>query len=552
MLAGAIGVVAIGLAARIAIAWVDVGSLTIKVLPDDAFYYFETAFRIRHGQNITFDGTTLANGYHPLWLFFLVPFYLLPGKSLPIHLALTVSSIFDVTAGILVALAVWKLTQKQAAALFALTFYVFLPQNIFAAVNGVESSLAAMMVAALLLVVTVAWREEQTEWIRWSVITGVVAGMAVLARLDTALLVLLALALIAVFQSGKIRWRAPLLAGVITFLVVSPWLLWSWVAIGSPVPVSAAANTLIAKRIFQAANPGSTQFDELKESWTKTKEELNSRAPALYFPSRRFSTAALGLAFLVVGHFLIFARGTLRTKLAKQALVPLLPMAGFLFTLLLNAFYRWSVREWYYAWGMPTVVCFVGLLFAYLDDIVGSLPRLKAATASAVGASARGLLLYGAIVGLLFFAYYNHGMDRWKVGLYPFQLQPYEAAQYLKTNTAPDERASAFNAGVLGYFSDREVVNMDGVVNPDAYNALRGNRLLAYLRSAHVTYTADFDYAWNGLPGYAPVNGDWSKGFWGEDPNKGFVQIKQIGFATLFGQHFRVFRVLEAPSETPP
>jgi len=123
----ALGIVSIGLALRLSIAWQELETLTLKVLPDDAFYYFLTADRISNGQNISFDGVTLSNGYHPLWLFFLVPLYLLPGHSLPLHLALTASSLFDVAAGGLAALAVWKLTGNKVAALFALTFYLFIP-----------------------------------------------------------------------------------------------------------------------------------------------------------------------------------------------------------------------------------------------------------------------------------------------------------------------------------------------------------------------------------------------------------------------------------------
>jgi hypothetical protein len=125
-------VLLIGLGLRLAIAWQDLETLALKVVADDAFYYTLTADRISDGQNISFDGVTLSNGYHPLWLFFLVPLYLIPGRSLPLHLALTASSLFDVAAAGLVALAVGKLTDNKVAALFALTFYLLIPQNVFA------------------------------------------------------------------------------------------------------------------------------------------------------------------------------------------------------------------------------------------------------------------------------------------------------------------------------------------------------------------------------------------------------------------------------------
>ena len=98
VIAAAAVLIAAALALRIAIAWVDVATLAWRVLPDDAFYYFETAGRIGQGQNVSFDGIHVSNGYHPLWLFTLVPLFLLPGDTLPVHAALTLSAILNVVA----------------------------------------------------------------------------------------------------------------------------------------------------------------------------------------------------------------------------------------------------------------------------------------------------------------------------------------------------------------------------------------------------------------------------------------------------------------------
>ena len=80
---------AAGLAIRLFVAWHSLEDLVTRVLQDDSFYYFRTAERITEGQGISFDGVTASNGYHPLWLFFLVPFFLLPGRTLPVHAALS-------------------------------------------------------------------------------------------------------------------------------------------------------------------------------------------------------------------------------------------------------------------------------------------------------------------------------------------------------------------------------------------------------------------------------------------------------------------------------
>ena len=49
---------------------------------DDAFYYFQIAYHMAEGRFSTFDGgLTRTNGYHPLWLFLLTPFYWMFDKT---------------------------------------------------------------------------------------------------------------------------------------------------------------------------------------------------------------------------------------------------------------------------------------------------------------------------------------------------------------------------------------------------------------------------------------------------------------------------------------
>jgi hypothetical protein len=52
----------------------------------------------------------------------------------------------------------------------------------------------------------------------------------------------------------------------------------------------------------------------------------------------------------------------------------------------------------------------------------------------------------------------------------------------------------AWQSGAFGYYAgDRlEVVNLDGVVNPDAADALRDDTTVAYMRDRNVDWLADF------------------------------------------------------------
>lgn len=236
LLAVTTAVITVGLVLRLAIAWLDIETLVLKVMPDDAFYYLLTAERITSGQGISFDGIHAANGYHPLWLFALVPVYLLPGRELPLHVALSLAAVFDIASGCFVGLTVAKLSASRTAGLFALTTYTLLPRNVVASVSGMETSLAAMLLAALLYVIVSVWREERHGWLRWAGGTGALGGLTVLARLDSAVTVAAVFALIALFQPGARRWLAPTVSAATAAIITLPWFLWSWVAIGTPGP----------------------------------------------------------------------------------------------------------------------------------------------------------------------------------------------------------------------------------------------------------------------------------------------------------------------------
>ena len=76
---------------------------------------------------------------------------------------------------------------------------------------------------------------------------------------------------------------------------------------------------------------------------------------------------------------------------------------------------------------------------------------------------------------------------------YPHQVEFLDAAKWIETNLGKDETASAFNAGTVGFFSHRRVVNLDGVINNAARDAIVQGKLLHMMRTAGVRYYVDYD-----------------------------------------------------------
>jgi len=65
----------------------------------------------------------------------------------------------------------------------------------------------------------------------------------------------------------------------------------------------------------------------------------------------------------------------------------------------------------------------------------------------------------------------------------------YHAALWAKTHTPPDAVFGMTDAGIFGYYSERRVVNLDGVVNNREYQRyLRNRQLKAYFLRQGIEY----------------------------------------------------------------
>ena len=70
-----------------------------------------------------------------------------------------------------------------------------------------------------------------------------------------------------------------------------------------------------------------------------------------------------------------------------------------------------------------------------------------------------------------------------------WNIESYRASEWVKENTKPDDIFAMKDAGHFSYFSDREVINLDGLVNNFEYQEiLRKNELNSYFKENDVKY----------------------------------------------------------------
>jgi hypothetical protein len=316
----------------------------------------------------------------------------------------------------------------------------------------------------------VATRDEKPG-ARWYAITGILAGLALLARLDSAFLVL-GLGVVAMIE---LKDRAPLFARIIAAaaLVVAPWWIYASLRWGSPIPESVAA--LHASLEAQGA------------PWAKTLAWLGaSLVPFADAPRLRLFVVEHDAAGAVVALGAPLAIALLVRRTAKERLVLALAAQavalGLLYALWLPAV--WSFRRYLEpVYALLVLIGALALARALAPDPAAVWRRLTAALvfvlALGFGLSAAGRVLRGFGVGE------ERGLNGGKGMAVPAR----EVMRLLPEGAV----VGAFDSGALAYFArpDVRVVNLSGAVDSDALEALEARAVLDYAAQRGVTHIAE-------------------------------------------------------------
>ena len=186
------GLIILSLLFHLYVIFSPADSLVNWYTSDDAFYYFQVARNVANGLGATFDGINLTNGFHPLWMLVCIPVFSLAKFDLflPLRLLALISAALNTTAGILLYRLLKKYLSQGVAALTAL-IWVFTPSfHMLIIQRGMETSISAFFLVLLLFLVN-RWRDDPALPPKKLVLLGLVAGLAILARLDNVFVVLL-------------------------------------------------------------------------------------------------------------------------------------------------------------------------------------------------------------------------------------------------------------------------------------------------------------------------------------------------------------------------
>jgi hypothetical protein len=460
---------------RLWVAWQPVDVLVEKNLPDDAFYYFVLARNAVQEGSVSLDGVSPTNGFHPLWFMLITPIFGTAevGNESAIHAALTLASVLDVATIWLIAQLTAKFTQRWQVGLLAAGLYAINPIVILQVTNGLETAVGMLALVGFLCCFA-KWPQDERGSAVW---VGILGGLMFLARSDSLFLFGFAMISTLWLWRGRERWIQVLRAGAAALLTVTPWLAWSYFSVGSIFQESGSA-VPFALRVRYALENGSGWQASLSESLRQLAELgvwLRGDFSGLPF------IVGNGLWLLVAGLLILRWRRGRGERIERAILLPLL--ASGLALVLAHAGWRWFPRPWYF---IPNALTFAIGGAILLNEIKRPLLRF---------ASALSLCIYLLMAGSVF----------WQVGYYPWQRQMLAANGWLAANVNSDQTVASFNSGIYAYYNDFRVMNLDGVVNHDAYEAIQAGTLMAYIQRSGVDWLVDTDRAI--FEEYAPFMG---------------------------------------------
>ena len=469
---------------------------------DDAFYYFQIAHNLAEGKFSTFDGgITQTNGYHPLWLLLITPFYWVFDKEAALF-GIKAFEIMLVAGGVALVASAARLARLPWVLLFApLPMLYHIPFMI----AGMEAAAALFMLGLFILTVCLFARSP----VRWQWPLAAVAFALPWVRLEYIAISLAATAALCLIEwswqerapSASLGERARSVLSVkavVPFLAAGAGLLvyfaYNGLVFGGIVPVSGATKNFRSEVKWEqeggyslAQNFQDTLQIPVFDHELLVALEVCAYLLLVWWFARRSRSRKdwLLLAFLVgvfslaAGHLAKFA----------QTVLTIHPSMG-----------PWL---WYFvpAYLMTVLIvpvrCYVAIYF--IRRFIGSKSQhaTNILSLGIVLTSAAFLFIkadftepFQRVEAISVSTRTDDKWDKWTEAVYG-------GTQLMNRVLSEDSVVGSWDAGVIGYFSRFPVVNLWGLVNSyDYFHASKsatttGDGYAPLYREFGITHFAD-------------------------------------------------------------
>lgn len=476
---------------------------------DDAFYYFKIAENISAGNGSTFDGISVVNGYHPLWLIILIPIFTLIKIDifLPLRIVILTQLLFSIGTIVLFYRYLCLRISIYSSFLISLIWILFYP--IFSiTTNGTEAAINAFAITWFWIVFSRNTDSlEQIRDIKSIIQIGFVAVIVLLSRLDNIFFLVifgiwLGIKYILMSEwkfSPSIRKRFILteIAYVAPMTItLGVYLTWNRFIVGTMMPISGQIKKYwgtLPKTTYGTSVSGIGEF--LGEFFSPSTDlgpwslilkpffsSLNSFEAYYFYGTKSIfigTVIVVGLIFLI-GILVGKQDKFILNKITEFSIIPLL-----LGSLVHISYYKingyLAPRSWYWIYES----FFIVLILAIIFELVNRLLSQK-----------ESIYIHVLVISLLIFGSYQvlapHISQIIKMIKYPTEQEHsyLSISRWLEENSDSNSIIGMTGAGSTAYFiNDRIIMNLDGLVNGvDYFNHLKNNSALEYLENNNVSY----------------------------------------------------------------
>ncbi len=396
----------------------------VEYRTDDTFIFLRYARNLAAGDGLAFNPGEPVYGFtSPLWVFVLA----LPAAlGLP---AIPAAKMMAFAGGIAAIVAFAALARRRLPPAIAGAATIAFAANAWL-VRWSAAAMESALVTAL-VVAGLARHAAEVDDDRRAPIAALIFALAVLARPESALLLVFALGL--ELLGGRWPRRRAIAGAAIAALVLAPWFLYALATFGSIVPVTAAAKGRLSL--------AGVDIDPLRDV---------GRAVA--------ATSGLEALLMVAGAVaIIAARGAGRREavpgctLLRRHGPALLWLAGLPLLYLVTGF---DVLSRYSLPLIPVVV-----LYGFMG-----LARLLRSERALIGAgsllAALVLVQNGIVLARVVYPHthrFSRGVEECLGGL----------GRWCRQNTPPGTAIAIADIGAFGYYSERRVIDLAGLVTPE-------------------------------------------------------------------------------------
>jgi hypothetical protein len=436
---------------------------------DDAYFYFEIAKNIVELDQSTFDGHTITNGYHPLWLLILLPLsYFIHDQFLFLRVLGTLSAL---ASGATTFVGFLYLRNRYSFISYSLAAALMLTCTIAFGSTGMETTiLIPLMTTALLLLSRIKpWNtlpESHNAHKDWLVL-GIVLSLVQLARLDAILFNIAVLALMLFIDQSSRKWEHIAITSLPILMSGGIYLIVNYVSLRHIIPTSGVAKSMgeelinmrFIKQLTNPMNPEGTLWN-------------------IYFC----------MAFLAVAYVICFARSK---WYVRRELLPngryYLALVASVFFLLFTGYQilgtSWVLWRWY---GYP-----IYLMSIFVVPLVVERMLIHLNTYQNLGLLLRAMNNLTTIVTIAVMLIIGIRWGYWRKPVSVlFAYENYLIAEELNQHfQEPVVFAMGDRAGSFSYFFDGDVLQLEGLVGDySVIQAIQKNTLMEYMTEFGVQY----------------------------------------------------------------